>query len=389
MTNTVSILGSTGSIGRQTIEVCELLGIKMACLTARTSSDLLFEQALRVKPDLLVLEEEKQALKLQDRCEAAGLTCRVLHGREGLKAAASWDEADTVVAAMVGMAGLEPVVWALEASKQVALANKETLVAGGNLVMSLAKEKNRPILPVDSEHSAIWQCLRSGSAEEVETIFLTCSGGPFRGKLRAELETVTKAEALAHPTWKMGGKISIDSATLMNKGLELIEACHLFSCSEEQVEIVVHPESIIHSMVGFRDHSVIAQLGFPDMRLPIQLALTWPQRLPSLEPRFDPFAEEARTLHFERPDEETFGALALARAAQREGACLPIVLNAANEVAVHYFLNGDLRFLAISEITERVMAKFSNAPYEASMDLETILDIDRKARRYAGELCEL
>ncbi len=389
MAQTISILGSTGSIGRQTLEVCEHLGIRVACLTARQQLTLLFEQAKKFKPELLVLEDPSQADKLRDLCAQEGLRCQVKHGQEGLKAAASWAGTDTVVAAMVGMAGLEPVIAALEAGKDVALANKETLVAGGSLVMNLARAKACRILPVDSEHSAIWQCLRAGKEDELEKIFLTCSGGPFRGKTREELKSVSQKEALAHPTWKMGGKISIDSATLMNKGLELIEACHLFSCSEEQVEIVVHPESIIHSMVGFCDHSVIAQLGFPDMRLPIQLALTWPKRLPSLERAFDPFSEEASTLHFERADQETFRAIELARAASRDGRCLPIVLNAANEVAVHYFLNGKLSFLGITDITEQVMVKFSGSSADVTADLAAILDIDRKARHVAEELCEL
>lgn len=389
MKKSVIILGSTGSIGRQTLDVCELLGIRVAVLAAKSSDELMFEQALRVRPELLVLEDADAAERLRYRCKVEGLRCEVRSGREALLAAAAWPSADTLVAAMVGIAGLEPVLAAIEAGKDIALANKETLVVAGNLVMARAKAKGIALLPVDSEHSAIWQCLASGKPEELESIYLTCSGGPFRGKRKDELANVTLTEALSHPTWNMGGKISIDSATLMNKGLELIEACHLFNVSEEQVEVVVHPESIIHSMVGWRDHSVIAQLGFPDMRLPIQLALTYPDRLPSLERRFDPFAPGASVLHFEKPDEETFRAITLARLAQREGHCLPIVLNAANEVAVNSFLAGEIPFLAITAIVESAMESMAAVDQAAAADLAGILEIDREARQVAGELCTL
>ncbi len=389
MQKNVCILGSTGSIGRQTLEVCRLLNFPVKVLAAHSSCALLFEQIKSFRPELAVLADEEKASELKSLCRDLPFPVRVEGGEEAVSRAAAYPSADIVVAAMVGMAGLKPVLSGIEAGKDIALANKETLVAGGNLVMGAAKEKKVRLLPVDSEHSAIWQCLACGREEELDTLYLTCSGGPFRGRSKEELREVTREEALQHPTWKMGGKISIDSATLMNKGLELIEACHLFSVNEDQVEIVVHPESIIHSMVGFRDHSVIAQLGFPDMRLPIQLALTYPRRLESLERKFDPFSPAASALHFYEADTESFPAINLARTAQREGKNLPIILNAANEVCVGAFLDDKLKFLQITEITARTMEKLSGLAEDYTKSLEAILYLDKKAREQAGEFCRL
>ncbi len=388
MKKRICLLGSTGSIGRQTLEVCKLLNYSVPVLVAGQSLELLLEQATLHQPELIVLADESRGPELLKRCEASGLSCAVRWGRAAVIEAAAYPDADLVVAAMVGMAGLEPVLRAIQAGKDVALANKETLVVAGNLVMNEVAKAGVKLLPVDSEHSAIWQCLATGRPGELERIFLTCSGGPFHGRTRAELETITVDEALAHPVWRMGGKISIDSATLMNKGLELIEACHLFNVNESQVEVVIHPESIIHSMVSWKDQSVIAQLGFPDMRLPIQLALSYPERLASLERPFDPFDETTSTLHFGRPDEAVFKALGLARAAQREGRRLPIVLNAVNEVAVTRFLAGKLRFLEITEAVETIMESFSNGLDSGEPDLTEILEIDRKARLEAERLCD-
>lgn len=385
----IAILGSTGSIGRQAIEVCRALDLRVSVLAAGSSEEVMFEQIKACKPELAVLDDPVKASKLRSRCSEAGLKLRVEGGRQAVIDAARDESCDLVIAAMVGMAGLEPVLAAIEAGRDIALANKETLVVGGNLVMKKVREKGVRLLPVDSEHSAIWQCLAAGRDDEVLNVYLTCSGGPFFGRDRASLEGVTAEEALAHPTWNMGGKISIDSATLMNKGLELIEACHLFGLCEDQVEIVIHPESIIHSMVGFKDHSVITQLGFPDMRLPIQLALTYPKRLKSLERRFDPFAPEANNLHFYKPDEETFYALRLARTAQREGRNLPIILNAANEKAVGAFLDGKIAFNAITDICSETMDKLSALNADYTGELGAILELNEMAAKTAGELISL
>lgn len=385
----ICILGSTGSIGQQSVDVALRLGLKVKVLAASSSAERMYEQIRLLEPELAVLENETRAAELRERCRDEELRTRVEGGRKAVIEAAAYPGCDIVIAAMVGMAGLEPVLKAIEAGRDIALANKETLVVAGNLVMSEAQKRGVSIYPVDSEHSAIWQCLAAGREDEVDTIYLTCSGGPFRGKTASELANVTEAEALAHPTWKMGGKISIDSATLMNKGLELIEACHLFGVDEKQVEIVVHPESIIHSMVGFRDHSVIAQLGFPDMRLPIQLALTYPERLESPERRFNPFDPAASVLRFYEPDVKTFYTLDLARKAQREGRNLPIIMNAANEVSVAAFLAGQLRFLSIMDVTARTMDRLSALGGSYAEELSAILELDRMAREVAGEYCRL
>ncbi len=380
----IGILGSTGSIGRQTVEVCRFLDYPVAFLTAKTSADLLFEQAKVLKPQVLVLEDESKAELLREKVKAAGLACRVEAGRRALIEVAKLPGVDMVLSSMVGMAGLEPTLAALESGIDVALANKETLVVGGDLVVKTARDHGAKLYPVDSEHSAIWQALAGGKKDALYKIFLTCSGGPFRGKKREDLAHVTAEEALNHPTWKMGGKITIDSATLMNKAFELIEACYLFDVDDRAVEVVVHPESIIHSMVEFNDHSVLAQLGVTDMRLPIQYALTYPERMDSLTPAFAPFSPKAHRLSFEPVDEETFPSIAWARQAWQKGQGTSIILNAANEVAVEYFLSGKISFVAIWEIIRHCLAKITAPKGFNLYNLEDILALDLETRREAG-----
>lgn len=382
MTHAIALLGSTGSIGRQTLSVCEHLGIRIKALTAGRNKELLYRQARAVHPDMISIAGEADAADLRLRLADCQPPIAVLQGREGNLTAAAWPGADTVVAAMVGVAGLEPVLQAVRAGRTVALANKETLVAGGALVMPLLKESGSRLYPVDSEHSAIWQCLAAAPPDSLSRIFLTASGGPFRGRKSAELADVTVAEALAHPTWRMGGKITVDSATLMNKGLEVIEASWLFGCPADRIEVVVHPQSIIHSMIELRDGSVLAQMGFPDMRLPIQLALTWPQRLPGDSRPFDPFAAAAGHLTFEPPDLQTFRLLQLAFDSAKTGGTLPAVMNAANEVAVASFLEGQIRFTAIFEQVERCMNSHMQSGFMTAFSFDDMMEQDRWARQF-------
>ena len=347
MVESITILGSTGSIGTQALDVCRRYRVAVHGLAAARNSRLMLEQIEEFKPEIAVLTDPQAADELRVAVSSKGLTTRIFSGDEAVAKLAAETTAEMVLCAMVGMAGLVPVVAALEAGHEIALANKEALVTGGQLVMNLARKKNLRIRPVDSEHSAIWQCLATGNKRELRKVWLTASGGPFRGLTLKEMETVTRAEALSHPTWEMGAKISIDSATMMNKGLELIEACWLFDLPPQMIEYLVHPQSIIHSMVEWRDGSVIAQLGHADMRLPIQIALAWPERLPAPERVFNPFAAEAAQLTFFPPDTENFPCLKLCRAAMKFGGLMPTVLNAANEVAVAAFLeekSASLRF---------------------------------------------
>lgn len=369
----ISILGSTGSIGRQTLEVADLLGLKVCTLAAGRSTHLLEEQARKYKPSLVAVFDENAARDMAARLR--DLPTKVVSGMSGLIEAAVAEPAGTVVTAVVGTVGLRPTLAAIEAGKRIALANKETLVCAGEQVMRAAKHAGVEILPVDSEHSAIFQCL-NGSSTAFKKIILTASGGPFRGKTRAELTHITKNEALSHPNWSMGRKITIDSATLMNKGLELIEAMHLYSASPEQIEILVHPQSIVHSMVEFPDHSVIAQLSVPDMRLPIQYALTYPLRLPSLTAPLDLAA--IGTLTFEKPDLTVFSCLKLAldTACIRGTACA--VMNAANEAAVELFLEDQISFNGIHECVSDALDRIKNIE-DASVD--DILAADSEARR--------
>lgn len=376
MTKALAVLGSTGSIGVQALEVCENLNIKVVALAAGSNIDLLEKQIRRFKPALAAVFDENGAKTLKER--VADLPVEIVGGQAGLFKAAQMDEADTVLSALVGIAGLLPTMKAIKAGKQLALANKETLVTAGSLVMDAARESGTEILPVDSEHAAIFQCLAGNRAKDVERILLTASGGPFRGYTPEQLKTVTLEQALKHPNWSMGSKITIDSATLMNKGLEVIEAMWLFDVAAADIEVVIHKESVIHSMVSYRDGSVLAQLGAPDMRVPIQLALTWPER------QSNPFKrlsfKDTRSLTFEEPDLTTFRCLALAYEAAGIRGTMPAAMNAANEIAVAGFLKKELAFHQIPELIEKVMLSHS---VNSKPVLDDIIDTDRTAREKA------
>ena len=374
MTETISLLGSTGSIGRQTLDVCREQGIRVAALAAGRSVDLLEAQAREFSPRLAVLYDMDAALELANRLK--GLDIEVAYGLEGLRRAASLPESGTVVTAMVGMAGLRPTLAAIEAGKRIALANKETLVCAGELVMRAAQEYGADILPVDSEHSAIFQCLQGcRDRGEVKRLILTCSGGPFYGLSREEVASKTRAEALRHPNWTMGEKITIDCATLMNKGLEFIEAMRLFCVTPDQVDVVIHRQSIIHSMVEFRDGAVIAQLGTPDMRLPIRYALTYPRRAASALPALDLLS--CPPLTFAPPDLQAFPCLKLAMDCARTGGTSCAVLNGANEAAVDLFRREEIAFGRIPELVENAL---NSIPVKSNPSLEDILEADRRAR---------
>ena len=374
MTETISLLGSTGSIGRQTLDVCREQGIRVAALAAGRSVDLLEAQAWEFSPRLAVLYDMDAALELANRLK--GLDIEVAYGLEGLRRAASLPESGIVVTAMVGMAGLRPTLAAIEAGKRIALANKETLVCAGELVMRAAQEYGADILPVDSEHSAIFQCLQGRRDRgEVKRLILTCSGGPFYGLSREEVASKTRAEALRHPNWTMGEKITIDCATLMNKGLEFIEAMRLFCVTPDQVDVVIHRQSIIHSMVEFRDGAVIAQLGTPDMRLPIRYALTYPRRAASALPALDLLS--CPPLTFAPPDLQAFPCLKLAMDCARTGGTSCAVLNGANEAAVDLFRREEIAFGRIPELVENAL---NSIPVKSNPSLEDILEADRQAR---------
>jgi 1-deoxy-D-xylulose-5-phosphate reductoisomerase len=376
----IAILGSTGSIGTQALEVISAHPdyFEIELLTAQNNAPLLIEQAKKFNPNAVVIandqhyDEVKQGLANSDT--------KVFAGENALASSVQMDTIDLVLTALVGYSGLRPTIKAIEAGKSIALANKETLVVAGELITTLAREKGVNIYPVDSEHSAIFQCIVGEFQNKIEKIILTASGGPFRGKSKSDLSNVTKAQALRHPNWSMGAKVTIDSATLMNKGLEVIEAKWLFGLKTEQVEVVVHPQSIIHSLVQFQDGSIKAQLGLPDMRLPIQFALTYPERLKSDFPRFD-FAQYP-ALTFEKPDTETFRNLALAFEALNRGGNMPCVLNAANEVAVAEFLKEKIGFLEISEVVERCLGKVD---YIAKPAFEDYVSTDKETRVKALE----
>jgi 1-deoxy-D-xylulose-5-phosphate reductoisomerase len=377
----IALLGSTGSIGRQALEVIRAHPdrFQVEVLSAQNNADLLIEQALAFTPNAVVIINEDHYPKVKAALVPRGI--KVFAGDSALSSVVQMDTIDLVVTAMVGYAGLKPTLKAIESGKTIALANKETLVVAGELVTRLAKEKGVNIYPIDSEHSAIFQCLVGEFHNRVEKIILTASGGPFRGKKRAELKSVTRAQALKHPNWSMGHKVTIDSASLMNKGMEVIEAKWLFGLNPEQVEVVVHPQSIIHSFVQFEDGSMKAQLGVPDMRLPIQFAMAYPDRLKSDFPRFD-FANYP-ALTFEKPDTETFRNLALAFEALHRGGNMPCVLNAANEVAVDEFLKEKISFLDMSEVVERCLNKMD---YVHSPVYEDYVNTDRETRIRALEL---
>lgn len=351
----IAILGSTGSIGTQALEViAEQHGhFAVEVLTANSNADLLIEQALKFKPNCVVIADEHKYLAVKEALLPHDI--KVYAGADAIAQVVEFDSVHMVLTAMVGYAGLKPTISALNAGKPIALANKETLVVAGELITGLAMEKRAAIIPVDSEHSAIFQCLVGEPLHRIEKIYLTASGGPFRGKKRAELEQVTKAQALKHPNWTMGAKITIDSATLMNKGLEVIEAKWLFGLKTEQIDVIVHPQSIIHSIVQMTDGSMKAQMGLPDMKLPIQYAFTYPDRFPSQFPRFN-FLNYP-TLTFEQADKETFRNLELAYAALHSGGNKACILNAANEIAVDAFLKDKIKFLQIAEVNEACMEK--------------------------------
>ncbi len=349
----ISIIGSTGSIGTQTLEVVDNnMDMRVVALSCGSNIKLLEQQARKYKPELIAVWSDEDAASL--RVSLADMDVKVESGMQGLIDVASYEKADITVTAIVGMIGIEPTLAAIKAGKDIALANKETLVTAGHLVIDAAEERGVSILPVDSEHSAIFQCLQGNRGNKLSRILLTASGGPFRGKKRAELENVTIEQALNHPNWSMGAKITIDSATMVNKGLEVIEAKWLFNVASEQIEVIIQPQSIIHSAVEYQDGAVIAQLGTPDMKLPIQYALCYPYRraLPGDRLDFSKISE----IKIEKPDRDTFKGLDFAYSAIKTGGSMPTVLNAANEYAVAKFLKGDIRFLEIYDMIEYAMA---------------------------------
>lgn len=369
----IAILGSTGSIGTQTVDILPSIDAEVVALTTNRRINLLEEQARALHPKMVCAMDESAAKELKIKLADTDIT--VLTGMDGLIACAAESGADIVVTAVVGMVGLLPTMAAIKAGKDIALANKETLVCAGGLVMSAAKQYGVRILPVDSEHSAIFQCVQAANGNPIDKILLTASGGPFFGKTFEEMRGMTREQALAHPNWSMGAKITIDSATMMNKGLELIEAMWLYDLPPEDIEIVVHRESIVHSAVEFTDGAVIAQLGLPDMRLPIQLALTWPQRVPCKVPRMS-LAEVAK-LTFYAPDYEAFPALNLAKHAATLKGDRGAVLNGANEAAVGLFLNDKIGF---TDIAERVAYALDTIPYKKDITLDDVLAADKAAR---------
>ncbi len=377
----IAILGSTGSIGTQALEVLEANpdAFELEVLTAQSSADLLIQQALKFKPNCVVIGDEKQYKKVQDALFDEGI--KVYAGADSLAQVVEMEEIDIVLTALVGYAGLRPTMAAIEAGKHIALANKETLVVAGDIVTDLAKLKGVNIYPVDSEHSAIFQCLVGEFHNPIEKIYLTASGGPFRGQTREQLALVTKAQALKHPNWDMGAKITIDSASMMNKGLEVIEAKWLFGLKNEQIDVIVHPQSIIHSIVQFEDGSMKAQMGLPDMKLPIQFALAFPERLKSDFPRFN-FLDYPQ-LTFEQPDPKTFRNLALAFEAMKLGGNQPCILNAANEIAVDAFLKDRIGFLQMSDIIEQSMQKVS---FIQKPNYDDYVATDAETRKVASQL---
>ena len=373
----IALLGSTGSIGTQSLDVCRMHGYRVVCLTANRRVDLMETQIREFRPDLVSMMDPVAADDLRTRVADTGT--KVLSGMDGLIECATYSGADTVLNAVVGMVGLQPTLAAIQAKKTLALANKETLVAGGHLVTNTAKAYGVDILPVDSEHSAIFQCLQ-GSPEKgaVKKLILTASGGPFFGKTLAELENVTAADALKHPNWDMGAKITIDSATMMNKGLELIEAAWLFDMPADKIDILVHRQSVVHSLVEYVDNSVIAQLGVPDMGLPIQYALTYPERKPSRSDRLD-FTAYPGGLHFYAPDLEALPCLALAMQCARTGGTAPTVMNAANEIAVGLFLGHKIGYHSIYESVAAAVEAIAPA---AAPNLDVIRAADQEARAF-------
>jgi 1-deoxy-D-xylulose-5-phosphate reductoisomerase len=383
MVKSVSILGSTGSIGRQSLDIISRLPVRVAALTAGSSVDLMAEQCRQFLPELAVMATEEAALALKEKI--SDLAIRVSWGEQGLIEAATIEDADCVITAVVGMVGLKPTLAAIEAKKRIGLANKETLVCAGELVMAAAREHGVEIIPVDSEHSAIFQCLMGNNSDrEIKRLILTCSGGPFYEKTPEELKNVTKADALKHPNWKMGAKITIDCATLMNKGLEVIEAMRLYRMPIEKVDVLVHRQSIVHSMVEFVDGAVMAQLGAPDMRLPIQLALTYPERVECPVDGLD--LTKCGALTFVEPDLERFPCLALAYKCGKQGGTACPAMNGANEEAVAMYLRDEIGFYDIYRL---VSAAVDAVPFIQNPTLEEILEADRLARDTVRKLSQV
>lgn len=384
MKKRIAIFGSTGSIGTQALEVIESNPDKfeVEILTAHNNDELLIMQAMKFKPNAVVIADEKKYQHVKEALASTDI--KVFAGEQSLVEVAAFDTYDLMLAAIVGFAGLIPTLKAIENGKTIALANKETLVVAGDVVMQSAVEKRVPVIPVDSEHSAIFQCLVGEARNPIEKIILTASGGPFLGRKPNYLVNVKREHALQHPNWSMGAKITIDSATLMNKGLEMIEAKWLFNLEPEQVQVVVHPQSIIHSMVQFEDGSIKAQMGLPDMKLPIQYAMAFPQRIPNTFPRFD-FTKSAQ-LSFEAPDLKTFRNLALATEALYKGGNLPCIMNAANELAVWAFLRNRIGFLDMTNVIEKTMEKIA---FIEKPTLEEYLESDGEARNYAATLIQI
>lgn len=379
MTKNISLLGSTGSIGTQSLDVARMQGYNITCLTANSRVDVIEEQVREFKPELVCMMSEKAAEEL--KVKIADTNTKVTCGMDGLIECATYQGADTVLNSVVGMVGLQPTLEAIKAKKTIALANKETLVAGGHLVTNLAKENGVSILPVDSEHSAIFQAMQGSPRKEaIKKIILTASGGPFFGRKIEELENVTAADALKHPNWDMGAKITIDSATMMNKGLEFIEAKWLFDMPNEDIEIVVHRESVVHSAIVYQDNSMIAQLGVPDMRIPIQYALTYPERVPSPVKALS-LADYGKLTFFE-PDYETFKCIDVCKNAIELGGLHPAAANGANEESVRLFLNGKIKFTDIAYLNNEAM---KNAPEKKYFTLQDVLDTDRAARDFVLE----
>jgi len=374
----IAVLGSTGSIGTQAIEVIEKNKdhFELEVITAQSNADLLIKQAIKYKPNSVVIGDDKLYLKVSDALQ--NFDIKVFSGSKSISQIVEMETVDIVLIAIVGFAGLEPTINAIKAKKQIALANKETLVVAGDLISKLSIENKINIIPVDSEHSAIFQCLTGEGINPIEKIYLTASGGPFRGKEKDFLKTVTKAQALKHPNWEMGAKITIDSASMMNKGLEMIEAKWLFDLNENQIDVIVHPQSIIHSFVQFCDGSMKAQMGLPDMKLPIQYAFSFPQRLQTDFPRFD-FLNYPQ-LTFEAPDMKNFRNLALAFKAIRSGGNIPCVLNAANEIVVNAFLNDKIAFLEMPEVIEKCMQTIQ---FIKNPSYEDLINTNNESRKLA------
>lgn len=380
----IALFGSTGSVGTQALEVIAAHPDKFCAeiLTARTNDELLIEQALKFKPNIVVIGEERKYANVKNALASSDI--KVFAGDKALEEVAAMDCYDLMLAAIVGYAGLRPTLQAITNGKTVALANKETMVVAGDIIMEKAVENRVPIIPVDSEHSAIFQCLVGEGRNRIEKVILTASGGPFLGRKPNYLVNVKREHALQHPNWSMGVKISIDSATLMNKGLEMIEAKWLFNLKPEQVDVVIHPQSIIHSMVQFEDGSIKAQMGLPDMKLPIQYAMAFPRRISNKFRRFD--FQKATTLSFEEPDVKTFRNLVLAKEALFKGGNLPCVMNAANEIAVYAFVHNRINFLDMTDLIEKTMDKI---PYIEKPSLEEYFESDGEARTFAADLIKL